>query len=63
MNFYKSRPDLTDEQVLQTWDDTEGPDGTDRDTDDPVVLWFKVKARMRVLSMVLTYSEPVKPHW
>ena len=63
MNFYKSRPDITDEQVLQTWDDMEGPDDADRESDDPVVLWFKVKAQMRVLSMVLTYSEPLRPHW
>ena len=32
-------------------------------TDDPVILWFQVKAQMRVLSMVLTYSEPLGPYW
>ena len=63
MNFYDSRPDLTDAQILQSWDDMEGPDSADRETDDLVVLWFKVKAKMRVLSMVLTYSEPLSPHW
>ena len=63
MDYYRSRPDLTDEQVLRTWNEREGSDGADRESDDPVVLWFKVKAQMRVLSMVLTYSEPLKPHW
>lgn len=63
MKFYESRPDLTDEQILETWDDVEGPDGTDRETDDQVVLWFKVKAQMRALSMGLTYSSPLRPHW
>lgn len=63
MNFYESYPDLTDEQVLQTWKGVEGSDDADRETDDPVVLWFKVKAHMRVMSMVLTYSEPLTPNW
>ena len=63
MDFYESRPDLTDAQILETWDDMEEHDGTDRETDDPVVLWFKVKAQMRVLSMGLTYSAPLGPHW
>ena len=39
------------------------PDSTDRETDDQVVLWFKVKAQMRALSMGLTYSSPLGPHW
>ena len=63
MSFYESRPDLTDEQILETWDGIEGSSAADRETDDPVVLWFQVKAKMRVLSMVLTYSEPLGPYW
>ncbi len=63
MNFYDSRPDLTDGQVLETWDNTAGSEDAERETDDPVVLWFKRKAEMRVLSMVLTYSDPLRPNW
>lgn len=63
MNFYDSRPDLTDEQILETWNVIDGSTVADRETDDLVVLWFQVKAQMRVLSMVLTYSEPLGPYW
>ena len=63
MNFYNSRPDLTDGQILETWYDMVEPDGTPRNTDDPLLLWFKAKAQMRALSMALTYSEPLGPHW
>ena len=63
MSFYESRPDLTDEQILETWDGVDGSRGGDRETDDPVILWFQVKAKMRVLSMTLTYSEPLGPYW
>ena len=63
MSFYESRPDLTDEQILETWDGIEGCSAADRETDDPVVLWFQVKAKMRVLSMILTYSKPLGPYW
>ena len=63
MNFYRSRPDLTREQMLETWsweDETESVDG---ESDDPIALWFRAKAQMRVLSMVLTYSDPLGRHW
>lgn len=63
LDFYNSRQDLTSEQILQTWDDMEGSSQADRETDDPVALWFMVKAQMRALSMGLTYSEPMLPHW
>ncbi len=63
MSFYESRPDLTDGQILKTWDSIGGSRAADRETDDPVVLWFQVKAEMRVVSMVLTYSDPLGPHW
>ena len=61
VSFYESRPDLTDEKILETWKDIDGLNAADRETDDPVVLWFRVKAQMRVLSMVLTYSGPLGP--
>ncbi len=63
MNFYRSRPDLTREQMFETWsweDETESVDG---ESDDPIALWFRAKAQMRVLSMVLTYSDPLGRHW
>ncbi len=63
LDFYNSRPDLTGDQILQTWDDMEGSRSADRETDDPVALWFMVKAQMRALSMGMTYSEPLGPHW
>lgn len=62
-DLYESRPDLTDEQVLQTWKRAEGADDADRETDDPVLLWFKAKAQMRMASMIFTYSEPLTPNW
>ena len=61
--FYESRPDLTEEQILETWRDVEEHKGADRQTDDLVSLWFKAKAQMRVLSMTLTYSKPLRPNW
>ena len=63
MSFYESRPDLTDEQILATWRVIDGARAEDRETDDPVILWFQVKAEMRVLAMVLTYSDPLGPYW
>ena len=63
MDFYESRPDLTDEQILDSWSNSEELYGAERETDDAVVLWFKVKAQMRVMSMVLAYSEPLLPDW
>ena len=62
-NFYELRPDLTYEEILETWDRMEWPEGVDRETDDQVVLWFRVKAQMRVLAMTLTYSRPLGSHW
>ncbi len=63
MNFYRSRPDLTDEQVLETWSGIGGSKAANRETEDPVVLWFMVKAQMRITSMTLTYSDRLGPHW
>ena len=63
MDIYNSRPDLIEKEILQTWDYVEGSSSVDRDTDDPVARWFKVKAQMRAISMGMTYSEPLGPHW
>ena len=63
MCFYESRPDLTEEQILKSCDDMDGSRAVVRETDDPVVLWLQVKAQMRVLSMTLTYSEPLGSYW
>lgn len=63
MNLYESQPDLTDEQILKTWCNMEEHDGAYPQTDDLVSLWFEKKAQMRSLSMALTYSKPLRPHW
>ena len=63
MDIYNSRPDLTEEETLQTWDYVKGSSSVDRDTDDPVARWFTVKAQMRAISMRMTYSEPLGPYW
>ena len=63
MNFYESREDLTREQILATWDDTNRTYVSDDEKEDLVGLWFRVKAEVRVHSMVLTYSDPLGQHW
>ena len=63
MQFYESRPDLTRDEILATWDDEDGSEGAGDEPDDPVALWLRAKVRNRVVSMVLTYSDPVSPHW
>ena len=63
MNFYRSRPDLTREQILDTWDGETGTEIVTGDLEDPVALWFLMKAQVRVLSLTLTYSDPLGPHW
>ena len=63
MSFYESRPDLTREQILDTWDREDGAEVANEDLEDPVALWFRMKAQVRVLSMTLTYSDPLGPHW
>ena len=63
MQFYESRPDLTRDQILSTWDDDDGSEVPSDGSDDPVVLWLRAKVRHRVVSMVLTYSDPLSPHW
>ena len=62
-NIYDSQPDRTDEEILESWTGSDGPEDSERDTDDPVVLWFKKKAQMRLKSMLLTYSDPLGPNW
>ena len=63
MNFYESRPDLTREQILGTWVTDDGTEGTDDELDDPLSLYFRAKVQMRVLSITLTYSHPLRPTW
>ena len=63
MQFYDSRPALTRDQILATWDDEDGSEGPGDESDDPVALWLRAKVRSRVVSMVLTYSDPLGPHW
>ena len=63
MQFYESRPDLTRDQVLATWVDEDGSEALGDESDDPVALWLRAKVRNRVVSMVLTYSDPLGPHW
>jgi len=63
LDIYNSRPDLTSEEILKSWDDFEGSSPVDRDTDDPLTRWFKVQAQMRAISMGMTYSKPFGPHW
>ena len=63
MQFYKSRSDLTRDQILATWNDDDRSEDPDGESDDPVALWLRAKVRHRVVSMVLTYSEPLGPYW
>ena len=58
--FYESRPDLTRAQILKTWNDENQREAADDATDDMVVLWFRAKAQMRVISWVLSYAEPLR---
>ena len=59
--YYNSRQDVTKAQILHAWDHSEEFGGTDRETDDPEVLWLKVKLQMRAISMAFAYSQPLKP--
>ena len=63
MQFSESRPDLTRDQILATWNDEDGSEAPGDESDDPVALWLRAKVRNRVVSMVLTYSDPPGPHW
>lgn len=63
INYFDSLPDLTDEQILESWDKSHRIEDLGYDTDDPVVLLFNKKAQMRVASMLLTYSDPIGPNW
>lgn len=61
LDFHNSRPNLTKERILQSWDNSEEFDGKGRETDDPAVLWLKAKLEMRAISMATAYSRPLTP--
>ena len=63
MRFYESRPDLTHEQILESWDNSEEDDIPADERNNPVALWFYVKAEMRLIAMMLTYTDPIGRHW
>lgn len=56
MAFYNSQPDLSPEQIQETWNEEEyGSDCKENTPKDIDGRWQLVKARMRVVSMVLSY--------
>ena len=63
MDYYESRPDLTHEQILATWNEEHGSGPVGDESDDLTALWFCAKAQMRLVSMALTYCDPIRPHW
>lgn len=63
MQLYESRPDLTREQIFETWSDEDGSETADDVTDDMDVLWHRTKAQMRNLSWMLSYVKPLGPYW
>ena len=63
MQVYNSRPDLTRDQILDTWHDEDGEEVPENERANPMALWLKAKIRMRAVSMVLTYSDRLSPHW
>ena len=60
---YESRPDLTRDQILDTWEDDNGAEVSGDAADNVAALWLKTKVRTRVALMVLTYSNRLSPHW
>ena len=63
MSFYESRPELSQQQIYQTWKEDGGVEGEIEEMDDLVVPWLCARAQMRAMSMLLTYSDPLVPHW
>ena len=63
MEFYESRPELTREQILETWSNEDDEEVADALPDDLKALWFRAKAQMRVTSMTLSYVEPLHSNW
>ena len=62
MDFYDSQPDLTHGEILATWNDIDEPEAPHEAKGNVDALWFHVKAKMRVLSMVFAYAKPLTPH-
>ena len=63
MQWYESRPDLTREQILETWNEEDGSETAVDATDDLVSKWFRTKAQMRVTSWLASYAKPLGPNW
>lgn len=61
IDFYNSRPNLTQDQILKSWDDSEEFGGMGRETDELEVLRLKAKMEMRAILMAFAYSRPLKP--
>ena len=63
--YYESQPDLTREQILETWDDNiyKGKITGDSATNDPIHLWFLAKVQHRATLWVLSYTESLRPNW
>lgn len=61
--LYESRPELSREQILETWSDEDGNETAVDATDDLVGLWFRTKAQMRVASWLASYADPLGPNW
>jgi hypothetical protein len=56
MAFYHSRPDLSNEQILRMWDKEDDREFGGNVPEDIQTRWILVKARMRVVTMALSYG-------
>lgn len=63
MQVYESRPDLSREQILETWNDENESETANDATDDLDGLWYRTKVQMRNLSWMLSYAKPLGPYW
>ena len=63
MQLYESQPDLSREQILETWNEEDGSEIADVAMDDIVGKWFCTKAQMRVALWLASYAKPLGPNW
>ena len=65
LELFESRPTLTREQILETWNDElyNESNGIDKTTADLVELWFRTKVHMRGMMWTLCYAKPLGPNW